>query len=299
VDTIDEKWDKNRTVSHLTLLFGKCSPQEPTVNERLLAPTLNEATPQVSHFDASLSPFLTQLMAGLNEQIKVMASETAVAVVAQQKDRILNEFSAASQALNDLNEAREAAANITYERWLKKMEQHAERVTTTIQQSMDSSRRETIEQLRSQAAPVLAEARAALQKLVTFQDEIKVNLVTMCKQFEDFSQQGADESAAHMREKISELDKTFENSVNARMAAAQTAVLEDSTQGLLKLSQDCRQTAQNQLEFLAASAAEQTKQVLKDSSTEICRQRLNELQSCTRSHLEFISEAIAAIAKTK
>jgi hypothetical protein len=294
--------------------------KEATVADNRAAVALCEEPPQVSTLDASLSPFLSQLMAGLGEQIKAMASEAAAAVVAREKDRILKEFRAhlqdeaaktleralaaskdelASRALKELTETHEAAAQVSYERWRTKMEQDLERLTAEIQQSMDSSRRETAERFRSQAAPVLGETKAALQKLVAFQDQIKVNLVTMCKQFEDFLQHGAEESGARMQEKVAELEKEFENNINARIAAAHAAVVEETSQTLLKISQDCQQTAQHQLESLAASTADRATIDLKQSSEEIGRRSLSELRSQTCSHLESISQAIADIAKNK
>src|SRR5580704_9166522 len=102
--------------------------------------TLNGTTPPVSHLDASLSPFLNQLTTGLGEQIKAMASEAAAAVVAKEKESILNEFreqlqaeatktlervtaastqALASRALKELHEKYEAAAQEANERWVK------------------------------------------------------------------------------------------------------------------------------------------------------------------------------------
>jgi hypothetical protein len=259
-------------------------------------------------------------MAGLGEQIKAMASEAAAGVVAREKDRILKEFRAhlqdeaaktlervlavskeelASRVLKELTETHEAAAQVSYESWRKKMEQDLERLTAEIQQSMDASRREAAERFRSQAAPVLGETKAALQKLVAFQDQVKVNLVTTCKQFEDFLQHGAEESGARMQGKVSELEKQFEANINARIVAAHAAAVEDTTQTLRKISEDCQQTAQHQLESLSASTAERAANDVRDRSAEIGRLSLSELQSQTRGHLESISHAIAEISKIK
>jgi hypothetical protein len=288
------------------------------VSTREMAPTLDEVAPPISQLDASLSPFLTHLMAGLSEQIKVMASEAAATAVAKEKERILNEFRVilqdeatkilervmaaskeelASRTLRELNETAEAAVQQKHERWLKTIEQDVERVTATIQHSMDSSRREMVERVRSQAAPVLGEAQAALQKLQTLKDELKVNLVTTCKQFEEFLQESADKSATHMQAKIAEAGKQFENNVNARAAAADAAVPESSSQALLKLSQDCQQTAENQLRSLVATA-EQTANAAKDSA-EISRQSLSEMETLVRSRIESIGESLVNIATKK
>jgi hypothetical protein len=286
------------------------------VSTREMAPTLREVTPPISQLDASLSPFLSHLMAGLSEQIKVMASEAAATAVAKEKEGILNEFritlqdeatkilervmvtskeELASRTLRELNETSEAAVQERHERWLKTIEQDVVRVTADIQQHMDSSRRETVERVRSQAAPVLGEAQAALQKLQTLKDELKVNLVTMCKQFEEFLQESADKSATHMQAKIAEAGKQFENNINARAAAADAAVTESSSQALLKLSQDCQQTAENQLRSLLATA-EQTANAAKDSA-EISRQSLSEMETLVRSRIESIGESLVNIAK--
>jgi hypothetical protein len=272
------------------------------VTERKMVATLNGTTPPVSHLDASLSPFLNQLTVGLGEQIKVMASEAAAAVVAKEKESILNEFRAhlqdeatktlerviaaskeqlASRALKELHETHEVAAQVAYEHWIKKIDQDLESFTTKIQESMNSSRREAVEQFRSQAAPVLGETQAALRKLATVQDQLKINLVTMCQQFEEFLQQSTAKPVTEMREKIAEFAKQFENNVDARVAAAHSAAVEIG----------------HQLESLTASAAEQAAKVLKESTAEISRQSLSELETRMRKHLEFISESIAEIAK--
>lgn len=272
------------------------------MTERKMAATLNETAPIVSRLDASLSPFLTQVTAGLSEQIKAMVSEVAAAVVAKERESILNEFHAhlqneatktlerviasskeelASWAQKELHETHEAAAQASYERCSKKIEQDLQAFTANIQQSMNSSRREVMEHFRSQTAPVLGETQAALQKLATTQDQLKHNLVRMCQQFEDFLEQGAAKSSTHMREKAAEFAKQFENNVDLRVAAAHSAA----------------DKIGHQLESLTATSVEQATKVLKERTTEISRQSLSELEARTRKHLEFISESIAEIAK--
>jgi hypothetical protein len=93
---------------------------------------------------ASLSPLLGQLMAGLGEQIQVVASKAVTAVIVKEKSHLLDEFRAqlqdettrtlervianskkeiAGRALRELNEAHEVTVRTTYERWSKKLEQ--------------------------------------------------------------------------------------------------------------------------------------------------------------------------------
>src|ERR1700722_5709924 len=139
----------------------RCVPiEEQPVADGPIAPTLNTPStpskaPQASSLDASLSPFLTQLMAGVSEQIEVMAAEATAAVIAKEKARILAEFHAhlqdeatktlerviaaskeelASQALRELNEKHEAAAQSIQSRWMQEMEKNVASVTAQLQQ---------------------------------------------------------------------------------------------------------------------------------------------------------------------
>ena len=96
--------------------------------------------------DAAGSPsaFLGQFMTGLNEQIRLVASEAAAAAIAKERGRVLEDFrtqlkddakkileqaivvardGAGSRVLQELNAAHEVAARSTYDRWVKKLEQ--------------------------------------------------------------------------------------------------------------------------------------------------------------------------------
>ena len=104
---------------------------------------------QVSHSEkdngtTALSPLLGQLMAGLGEQIQLVASKAVAGVLAKEQGRLLDEFRAQLQdevtksleramttskqelvgrVARELNEAHEATVRATYERWTKKLEQ--------------------------------------------------------------------------------------------------------------------------------------------------------------------------------
>jgi hypothetical protein len=68
---------------------------------------------------------------------------------------------------------------------------------------------------------------------------------------------------------------------------------------LRDLTQGCQSTAQTQLESMVKSAADRLNDELKERTAQISQQCSSELEDCTRSHLDFISEAIAEIAKKK
>jgi hypothetical protein len=104
---------------------------------------------QISHTEkdngtVGVSPLLGQLMAGLGEQIRVVASKAVAGVLAKEQGRLLDEFRArlqdevtktlehamatskqeiAARAARELNEAHEVAVRATYERWTKKLEE--------------------------------------------------------------------------------------------------------------------------------------------------------------------------------
>jgi hypothetical protein len=326
--------------------------------ELQMVPTSGEAA-QLSDLErnptaASLSPFLAQLMVGLDEQIQRTVSQAATAVIVKEKRRLLDGFltqlreeathtlecvistskeELARRTLSELSEAHEAAAQTTYERWMKKIDQDmrsaaqrilaqgtavSERVenmavnaTERLQRNMDASRREAVDRflsrLQDRLSPLLGEVQAAAQELAASEDELTVKALAMCEQFETFVQRAAHKSGTEMQERISGLEKQVESSVNERLANVHneldkhsTAAADEGTQALRKFSQGCEQAAQSQLESVVASATDQMTQItrtLKDRTGEISRQFSSELESYVRSYLEFVGNSIAETAK--
>ena len=125
--------------------------QQPAVNQTKppVAAIVKEKVRQVSPAEkndtaSALSPLLGQLVAGLGEQIRHMASEAAATAIVKEKGRLLEDFRAQLQrevtrtleqvisssreeltrrTLDDLKKAHETAARATHERWMKQVEQ--------------------------------------------------------------------------------------------------------------------------------------------------------------------------------
>jgi hypothetical protein len=217
-------------------------------------------------------------MAGLSEQIKVMVLEAATDVVANEKGRIINEFRSHLE--------NEAAKTL-------------EHLIAASKNELATVRRESLEQMRNQATPILTETNASLQKVASLRDEAKVNVATMCNQFATFLQEACDKSIGEMQQKIAELDKQLETDAHEQVATAYTAVIEDSRKMLMKMSEEYRQKIESQSNSLAASIVDQETTVLKAKAVEISGQVLTELEAYSRRHLELISESIAEIANKK
>jgi hypothetical protein len=280
----------------------------------------NEAT-------TSLSGSLAQVVVGLGEQIKVMASEAATTTLVREKSRLLAEFRAQLQdetakilesvvaasrqeltqrMVKELNQAHEAAARATYERWNKKIEQdmaiagqrlvnHGKAVSQHIDglaagtmarlhREMESTRGEAVDRflsrLRERVVPMLEDAQTALQKLAASEDMFREQSEAISARFQGQVENSVKEILAKACE---EQDKRA------------AAVVEESARNLVKLSNDCEKAAQNHLRSLIASATDYTRKALEQRSAEISRQYAAQLEGYTRSYLESISELIAAI----
>ena len=259
-------------------------------------------------------------------QLQQEAVRTLESVIAASKDEL------ALRVWKELSEAHEAAAQAVYERWLGKIEKDTESANLRIaahgsevservenmavgtierlQHSMDASRREAVDQcltrLRSQLVPLLEEVESARERLAACEDDLKVKSLVICRQFEDFMVQEAERSACTTEETVQTSIKQFDDDVTQRLAAVRdeldtksTATIDESTRVLRDLSQDCERTVQTQFQTLVKSAIDQASQQLKERTEQISQQCSAALEDCTRSHLDFISESIAEIARKK
>jgi hypothetical protein len=286
---------------------------------------------QLERNDAAESPFssLAQMMAGMGEQIQVMASKAATMALTEQKSRLLDEFRltlreeavkaiqsvmfAAKEnftrlALKELNEAHEAGARANYARWIIKIEQdmesarqqmtnqaqdssqHLETMAVgtieRVQRSMETTRSEAVDRfvsrLREQIAPMFAEARDTLQTLAASETAFKNESHVICARLESRIETSASSSLAKVHE---ELDR------NSAAVAANT------TETLLKLSQDLEKATRDNLQSLLASMGSHVTATLQARTAEISREFSTGLEAQTRSYLEFIAKSIAEIAK--
>ena len=334
-------------------IWGVASPPQDWSLARRPEPPGPRRAMRVAEASENQMASLGLLMAGLGEQIQMMASEAATAVIMADKNRVLDEFRAqlrreayntlesviaaskkelTLQALADLKEMQEAEARGICERWLGKIEKDTESAALSIaahgtevsqrvesmavhtierlQDTMNESRTAAVDQcvirLRGQLVPLLEEVQTARDHLAACQDNLKVKSLAICNQFEDFLQEEAGRTTAEMQERAAAFVKQFDDGTSERMAVAEIemgakfgGIIDDRGQALQKLSQECELSTQNRLEALVQSAGEQISDLLARKTAEISEQCSAELEGYTRSHLAFISESIAEIAKKK
>jgi len=293
--------------------------------------TVSDQGSQIKRNETSASPLssLTHLMAGLGEQMQMLASEAARTALAEQKGRLLEDFRLqlrqeaikamqsvilASKedftrlALKELNLAHETGARANYARWMEKIGQDMEsarqhmlnqikevsqRVDSMaaatverVQRSMETTRSEAVERfvsrLREQVAPILAEAKGALQTLADSESALKKESQAIRVGLATQLQSATTASLARIQD---ELDK------NA------TAVTAKTNETLLKLSENFELTAREHVQSLLISMGTNVTRTLEEQTAEISREFSAGLQGYARNYLEFISKAIAEIPK--
>ena len=249
---------------------------------------------------AALIKEKSRLLDEFRVQLRDEAAKTVQSVISASKEDITR------RALKELNEAHEAGARTNYARWMKKIEQDMENARQhmmiqgkEVSQRIDSMAVSTIERvrrnmettriegvdhfvsrLRDQVAPLLAEAKDALQTLaaseITFKKESQAIYAGLQNQLETSA--NASLAKAH-----NELDKSS------------TAVAAKTNETLLKLSQNFEKVARENLQSLLASIGSHITKILEERTAEISREFSTGLEGYTRSYLEFIGKSIAEI----
>ena len=249
--------------------------------EQQVAPTLNEESARISHQERSdataVLPFSDgQLMAGFGQQIESMISHTATAAFAKERENLMGEFRTQQneatrkreceispskdeltrRVLKELNDAHEAAARITYERWNKKIEQdmknaaqcmltqalevsrRVESITVSaierLQRNMEASRNEAadrfLSRLREQLAPLLEDAQVTLQDLTASEKKLRDKSQAIRERFDNFLQQTTQNSIAEVQEKTLGMLEQFESDVTKRVVESHDRLNERSVE---------------------------------------------------------------------
>jgi hypothetical protein len=278
---------------------------------------------------ASLSPWFSDLMAGISSQIQVTISEIATMTLANERNRLLEEFRVqlqneaagtiervietskeelARRALKVLNEATEATVRTSHERLIGAIEQNIEnakqrmliqgnelnqrvdsmatRTIEQLQRTIETSRTEAVarfvSRLREQVAPVLDEAKADLQKLVTSQTVFKEESQTIYARVTSELESGVN---AKLIQTHDELDKRS------------SAVLTECNEKLVALSQTFENVARESIQTLIASAADNARKNLEERAAVISSNFTGGLEGHIRDYLEFIGDSIAEFPK--
>lgn len=272
---------------------------------------------------------LTQLMAGLGQQMQVIASEAAKTALAEQKSRILDEFRAqlrqeaikamqsvilASKedftrlALKELNVAHEAGARANYARWMEKIGQDME----SARQHMLNQAKEVSQRLDGVAANMVERVQRNIEatrseSVEKFVARLREQVTPMLTEAKASLQTLADSETALRKESQAiraGLEAQLESSATAslgrihdEMEKNSAAVAAKTGEALIKLSEDFELAAREHVQSLLVSVGSHVTKTLEDRTAEFSREFAAGLEGYTRSYLNFISKAIAEIPK--
>jgi hypothetical protein len=270
---------------------------------------------------------LAQLMAGIGEQIQIMASEAARDALVKEKSRQLDEFRVqirdeatktmhavistskediSRQALKSLMEAHEASARINHTRWIKKLEedmetarQHMLRQVKEVNQRIDTLAASATERVQRNMETTREEA------VTRFVARLREQVTPLLAEATTAVQTLAASEIAFKNESNSicaGLEIQFAASANASaakvletLAQNAAAVAANTNKTLVQLSENIEKAAQDNLQSLLSSMGGHVNKVLEERTAEISRQFSAGIESYTRNYLESISKSIAEI----
>src|ERR1700674_1383143 len=278
---------------------------------------------------AALSPWFSDLMGGLSNQIQVTVSEIAALTLANERNRLLEEFRTqlqseatgtierviatskeelARRALKVLNEATEVTVRTSHERLIGAIEQDIENAKqrlliqgNELSQRVDGMATGTIERLQRTLETSRTEAAARFvsklrEQVAPVLEEAKADLQKLVASQTVFKE----ESQAIYARVTSEL----ESGVNARLIQAHdkldkssAAVLNECNEKLHELSRIFESAARDTIHILIASATGDAKKDLEERAAEISDSFTGQLESHIRNYLEFIGDSIAEFPK--
>jgi hypothetical protein len=260
---------------------------------------------QVIASDAARTALAEQKSRLLDEfraQLRQEAVKAMQSVILASKD----DFS--RLALKELNAAHEAGARANYVRWMEKIGQDMEsarqhmlnqakdvsqRVDAAaaaaverVQSSMEATRGQAVEKfvsrLRQQVAPMLAEAKAAMQALADSENRLKIESEAIRASLENQLESSATANLARIHEEIER---------NSAAVAAKT------NEAMLKLSRDFESAAREHVHLLLVSMGNLVTETLEEKTAEISREFSAGLESYMQNYLNSVSKAIAEIPK--
>jgi hypothetical protein len=291
-----------------------------TEPQRALART-EAATPvsvKKNEVAAVLSPWFTNLMNGLSNQVQIAVSEIAAMTLANERKRLLDEFrfqiqneatgtiehviatskeELARRGLKVLSEGAQAIVKNTQGTLVGAVQQHMENAqhnldtmaTATVdrvQRNLETSRTNATERfvvrLREQIAPVMEEARTDLQKLVASEAVFKEESAAIYRQVTD---QLKNDANARLLQTHDQLEKNS------------TSVVSQCNEKMVELSQAFEKIARDSAQNMIASATDEGNKNLEERAAEISSHFTDQLESHVRSYLEFIGESIKEFPK--
>ena len=278
---------------------------------------------------AALSPWFSNLMNGLSNQVQMAVTEIAAVTLANERKRLLDEFrfqiqneatgtiehviatskdELARRALKVLNEGAESIVRSSQGSIVGAIERHVENA----QQSMMSQRNElsqhietmaagTVERLQHHLEASRAEATTRFvsrlrEQVAPVMDEARADLQKLV----DSQNVLKEESLAIYRRVTTEL----ESEANARLLQTHdqleknsTSVVNECNEKMHDLSQAFEKIARDSAQTMIASATDDANKDLEERAAEISSHFTDQLEGHVRSYLEFIGESIKEFPK--
>ena len=267
---------------------------------------------------AVLSPWFANLMNALSNQVQLAVSEIAATTLANERNRLLDEFrfqiqheatgtiehviatskdELARRALKVLNEGAQAIVKNSQVSLVGAIERHiespsrhldtmatgtVERVERTLETSRTKATERFVLRLREQVAPVMEEARADFQKLVASQTVFKEESLAIYRRVTDQLESDAN---ARLLQTHDQLEKRS------------TSVVNECNEKMLELSQAFEKIARDSAQNMIASATDEGNKNLEERAAEISSHFTDQLEGHVRSYLEFIGESIKEFPK--
>jgi hypothetical protein len=267
---------------------------------------------------AVLSPWFTNLMNGLSNQVQLAVSEIAAATLAIEKKRLLDDFRCqiqneatgtiehvieasreelARRGLKVLNEGAQAIVKNSQgslvgaiERHMENAQQNLDTMATgtveRVERNLEASRTKATERfvmrLREQVAPVMEEARGDFQKLVASQTVFKEESRAIYRQVTDQLESDANARLRQTHDQLEKKSTSFVNECNEKM---------------VELSQAFEKIARDSAQHMVASATDEGNKNLEERAAEISSHFTDQLEGHVRSYLEFIGESIKEFPK--
>ena len=292
-----------------------------TEPQRALARTeVATAVPVLKKNDAAavLSPWFTNLMNALSNQVQIAVCEIAEVTLANERKRLLDEFrfqiqneatgtiehviatskdELARRGLKVLNEGAQAIVKNSQgilvgavEQQIEHAQQNLDTLATgtleRVERNLEASRTKATERfvlrLREQVAPVMEEARADFQKLVASEAVFKQESQAIYRQVTDQLKNDANARVLQTHDQLQKNSASLVNQCNEKM---------------VELSQAFEKIARDSAQNMIASATDEGNKNLEEKAAEISSHFTDQLEGHVRNYLEFIGESIKEFPK--
>jgi len=307
-------------------LVTRTEPQIVLTRSEEAAPTVVLKRNQAA---ASLSPWFSDLMGGLSNQIQVTVSEIAAVTLAGERGRLLDEFRAqlqneaagtierviatandelARRGLKALSEAAEATVSASHERLVGVIEQDLE----DAKQRMLTQENEVSQRVAGVATSTIERVQRSLEvsrneATERFVSRLREQVAPVLEEAKADLQKLVASQAAFKEESqaiYTRVTSQLEIDANDRVKQTHDELNRDSAgavyacnEKLRELSQSFEKTARDSAGTVIGSVTDDAKKKLEERAAEISNDFTGQLEGHIRSYLEFIGESIAEFPK--